>query len=198
MISPAKEWTVAEVIAIPEDGRRHELVDGVLYINGVAIGRDELDGLDRARTPSPSLPHQRMVVSLTSALHDYPERQRVGMAMIGPADLQFIPGQLIAPDVFVLPTPNGKPPHEWEDIRSLHLVIEIVSATTARLDRVIKRRIYQSAGIPEYWIVDLDAELIERWRPDDKRPESLTEQITWHPAEASEALVIDLEEIFTR
>ena len=49
----------------------------------------------------------------------------------------------------------------------------------------------------EYWIVDLDARLIERWRPDDERPEILTGRLVWHPAPARHPpFELDLEKYF--
>ena len=50
------------------------------------------------------------------------------------------------------------------------VVIEVTLPGTARYDRLVKRRRYQRAPVPEYWIVDLDARLVERWKPDDTRP----------------------------
>jgi Uma2 family endonuclease len=61
---------------------------------------------------------------------------------------------------------------------------------------VTKRPRYQRNRVPEYWIVDDGAQLIERWRPDDARPEILTEQLVWEPAGASEPLVLDLPVFF--
>jgi Uma2 family endonuclease len=58
----------------------------------------------------------------------------------------------------------------------------------------VNRRRYQRYGVPEYWIVDAAARLIERWRPEDVRPEVLTERIEWRPAPEADgpALAIEL------
>ncbi|MGQ0702330.1 MAG: hypothetical protein ACT4PM_04265 [Gemmatimonadales bacterium] len=58
------------------------------------------------------------------------------------------------------------------------------------------RRRFQLAGIPEYWIVDLDSRVIERWRPGDDRPEVLDERLRWQPEGATEALDFDLPGLF--
>jgi Uma2 family endonuclease len=76
------------------------------------------------------------------------------------------------------------------------LVVEIVSPSTARTDRQQKRRIYQSEGVPEYWIVDLDARVVERWRPHDTRPEIIADILVWQPQSDIAALSIDLVELF--
>jgi Uma2 family endonuclease len=78
------------------------------------------------------------------------------------------------------------------------LAVEVLSPTTARTDRIRKRSYYQRAGVAEYWIVDNDAQAIERWRPGEERPEILASRITWQPDGANEPLTIDLDKFFTR
>ena len=62
------------------------------------------------------------------------------------------------------------------------------------MDRVRKRELYQRQGVPEYWIVDLDARLVERWRPGDTRPEILGDRIVWQADGAGEPMTIELAE----
>jgi Uma2 family endonuclease len=50
--------------------------------------------------------------------------------------------------------------------------------------------------VPEYWIVDLDARLVERWRPSDERPEILAGRLEWHPAGEVPPLPLDLPQLF--
>jgi len=104
----------------------------------------------------------------------------------------------VQPDIFVTPLFAGGPPADFADVSSLLLAVEVLSPSTARTDRIRKRSYYQRAGVPEYWIVDNDSQVIERWRPADERPEILTGTIAWHPPGAKEALTIDLENFFTR
>ena len=85
----------------------------------------------------------------------------------------------------------------WREVGRPLLVIEILSSSTAARDRGLKRRIYQQAGIPEYWIVDLDARLVERWRPEDARPEILRETLPWRPPGSSIAFEVDLADFFS-
>jgi Uma2 family endonuclease len=65
-----------------------------------------------------------------------------------------------------------------------------------RTDRYRKRPRYQQERVPEIWIVDGDARLVERWRPDDTVPEVLREELIWHPDAAHPPLVIDLVAVF--
>ena len=85
-----------------------------------------------------------------------------------------------------------------EALPPLLLVIEVLSPTSARADRVIKRRRYQRAAIPEYWLIDTDSRTIECWRPGDDRLEVLADTIRWQPDGAVEPLVIDIPAYFAR
>jgi Uma2 family endonuclease len=60
----------------------------------------------------------------------------------------------------------------------------------------VKLRLYQRQRVPEYWIVDVDARLIERWRLDDQRPEIVADRLEWQPDPAHPSLVIDLPTCF--
>jgi Uma2 family endonuclease len=84
----------------------------------------------------------------------------------------------------------------WSEVTSLLLAVEILSPSTARYDRIVKRRRYQRAGIPEYWIVDPDSRVIERWRPNDERPEVASEVLEWRPVAEAPPLLLDLPALF--
>jgi len=76
------------------------------------------------------------------------------------------------------------------------MVVEILSPSTAGRDRLIKRRLYQQAEIPQYWIVDLDSRLVERWTPGDERPEIIHETLTWQVSESAPPFELNLPEFF--
>ena len=198
MVAPAKQWTADAVRALPDDGRRYELIDAILHVNGVAIPNGDLAAFNPAMTPSPSTRHQRLAFALARILADYVDQERCGEVSLSPADLELVTGSIVQPDIFVAPLIGGRPIDNWEDISSLLLAVEVLSPSTARTDRIRKRLYYQRAGVPEYWIVDGDTQVIERWRPGDDRPELVVGRIEWHPLGAKEALTIDLEKFFTR
>ena len=90
---------------------------------------------------------------------------------------------------------SARRPRGWQEITHLLLAIEVLSPATAARDRGVKRRLYQRHS-DEYWIVDLDARLIERWRPGDERPEILDGTLTWQPPGAGAPLTVDLPAFF--
>src|SRR5437667_5908234 len=172
-------WTRDMVLALPDDGKRYELFDGELLV-----------------TPAPSVVHQQAVTALLERLLPYVRAHGIGKLLTSPADLSLDGEQLAQPDLFVAPLGSGPTPTRWEDVPNPILVIEVLSPSTARYDRVVKRRRYQRTGIPEYWIVDLDARAVERWGPEHERPEILDERLTWQPSPENPPLEIDLPALF--
>jgi Uma2 family endonuclease len=85
----------------------------------------------------------------------------------------------------------------WTEIGRLLLAVEVLSPGTARYDRQVKRLRYQRQGIPEYWIIDLDSRIFERWRPGDDRPEVLHEALVWAPDSGKSPLRLDIGAYFT-
>ena len=76
------------------------------------------------------------------------------------------------------------------------LAVETLSPSTARADRKVKSRIYMEEDVGEYWIIDLDARVVERWRKGESRPEILRESLGWHPRADVPPLSIDLVAYF--
>jgi Uma2 family endonuclease len=196
MVAPAKLWTVDEVRALPDDGRRYELIDGMLIVNGVIVPDGDLALLERALTPAPSWTHQLAVTLFSSLLLTYVVRRRIGYAIVAPADVPMGRGRIVQPDIFVIPTVAGRMPLDWTEAGGLLLAVEVLSPSSAHADKVVKRPLYLREGVPEYWIVDVDTRAVERWRQGDTRGELLDREIEWLPTGATEPLVIDLEEFF--
>ena len=177
MPNPSAPWTAARVRALPDDGNRYEVIEGELLV-----------------TPSPATAHQRAVGSLHLALGSYLKSVGGAEVFLSPADVEFNPRTLVQPDLFVLPLREGRKIQSWEDITTLLLAIEVLSPSTARYDRITKRRLYQRLNI-EYWIVDLDARLVERWQPGEGRPEIVTDRLEWLSPGAERPLVVEIQEI---
>ena len=178
----ARRWTAREVRQLiaesPLQTPRYELVDGELLV-----------------TPSPIPPHQRAVAFLWRALDDYLRGNPVGDAYFSPSDVELEPGTIVQPDVFVVPPHESARSMRELPVRSVMLAAEVLSPTSGRHDRVTKRHLY-SRHLLEYWIVDLDARIVERWRMHAQQPEVLLTALEWHPANAAEPFTLDLPKYF--
>ena len=173
------DWTVAQLHALPEDGNRYEIIEGVLYV-----------------TPSPGVPHQRALGKLIGYL--WPYAATLGLEpMTSPADIRFSDNTLVQPDLFVFSNPVQARAKVWAEITlGLVLAIEVLSPRTTRRDRTVKRRLYQTQRIPEYWIVDSTERVIERWRPDSTTAEVISSTLEWHPVASGLPLHIDVVAYF--
>ena len=132
-----RELGYAEYILLPDDGRRHEIIDGDHYMH-----------------PAPSTYHQTVSKRLQHQLYTKIELATLGLVFNAPIDVQLGEHDIVQPDLVVLlneprarltPTKISGPPD---------LLIEILSPATAGNDQHLKRRVYERSGVTEYWIVD--------------------------------------------
>lgn len=140
--------TYEDFLLFPDDGLRHEIIDGEHYV-----------------TPSPNLRHQELVLRLTLALgihlEDRPDRGRV---LVAPFDVVFSFHDIVEPDVIFVA------PDQFDILTAQNItgtpamVIEILSPSTRKRDRQIKRQLYDRTGVREYWIVDPDAKVVTIYR----------------------------------
>jgi len=177
-----KRWTAYEVRALmeasPSHWPRYEAIDGELIV-----------------TPAPRLAHQEMLELLRDVIKPYVTRHRLGRVFGAPADLELEKDSIVQPDLFVVPAAISRP-REWSDVTTLLLAIEVLSPSTRRYDRETKRRYFHRVRVPEYWTVDLDRRVFERWHPGRVTPQVLDRTLVWHPPAADEALEIDLVGLF--
>lgn len=157
---------------------RYELVDGLLLV-----------------TNAPRVVHQIVLSELHVALHGYVRSNRLGLLLMSPSALELERDTVVQPDLFVVPVADARP-RQWSEVTGLLLAVEVLSPSTANVDRTRKRRLYQRTGVADYWVVDADARLVERWTPGDVRPEPIEDRLAWHPAGAAEPLAIDLPALF--
>ena len=178
-----RRWTMDEVDRLVgeqvEPIQRYELVDGELLV-----------------TPSPTDRHQRIVGELFVMLREYVKRHRLGEVRLGPARARITENARFEPDLFVVAAVDQRMPRADEPITPLLLVVEVLSAGSARHDRITKRRFFQSHGVPVYWVVDGESEAIEVWRPDDARALLVDDRLSWRPMLDVPALEIDVSALF--
>ena len=149
--------TYADLAAMSEDGMRRELLDGELLVS-----------------PSPRTRHQEISWRLTAILAQHLDASGGGRAFAAPLDVVFDDHTVLEPDLLFIGEDRAGIITEKNIQGSPSLVIEILSE--ARVDRVRKRDLYARFEVPEYWIVDPDADRIEIYRFGDSgygKPELL-------------------------
>ena len=172
-------YTAAMVRALPDDGNRYEVVHGELLV-----------------TPAPRPWHQIVLKRLYNVLEAYLQREPVGELLFSPADISW--GEedvLVQPDLFVVPRAELRS-LEWARLRTLLLVAEVLSPGSLRGDRFTKRVEYQRRGVPLYWVVDGDEQLVECWTPTARLPTIERKRLRWFPAEARVGFDLELAELF--
>jgi Uma2 family endonuclease len=175
------DWTVEMVDALPDDGRRYEIIDGELFV-----------------TPAPSDVHQLVVGALHARLRAYMRPSSVGRALMSPSDVRRGDRRCnrIQPDVFVVRMIAGsRPPYPF-DLADLLLAVEVESPSNSDYDYQTKRELYLRNGVPEYWIVSPAARTFARWRDVEEPGEVLTAALNWQPAGMDKALEFNLPEFF--
>jgi Uma2 family endonuclease len=171
-------YTADQVRALPDDGNRYEAVHGELLV-----------------TPAPRPLHQEVVRRLLVRLSLYLEAEPVAHVLPAPADISWGPDTMVQPDVFVVSLEQART-LDWTRMKTLLLVAEVLSPSTARADRFTKRIEYQRQGIPLYWVVDPEQHLVEVWAPEDIAPHIERERLVWQPAGATRQFDLDLEALF--
>jgi len=127
--------TVDDFMKLPE-GARAELIEGEIFMS-----------------PSPKARHQRVGMNLTVELTGFIRLGNAGQLLAAPCDVHLPSGDIVQPDLIFVSTRNQGIIQDW--IRGVpDLLVEIVSPDAPERDRIVKRRLYERNGVPEYWIVD--------------------------------------------
>ncbi len=179
MATQVPRYTAVEVRAFPDDRVRYEVIRGELFV-----------------TPAPRTRHQRAVREFLMRLHDYVTTHNLGEALPAPFEVEFAADSAVQPDVLVLLRHDRPRLTDERFYGPPTLVVEIVSHSSRRTDRLQKRELYQDFGVPEYWIVDIEQRRVERWQPGSTAPGIATDTLVWQPDSAVAPLEIDLPAIF--
>lgn len=139
-----RAWTYSDLVALPDDCLRHELIDGEHFV-----------------TPSPNTAHQTISKRLFLTLNRYVERHRTGEVLYAPFDVKLSAWTVLVPDlVYFTARRFARVVNEKHATASPDLVVEILSPGTRRRDMGRKRAVYDREGVREYWIVDPDAQSV--------------------------------------
>ena len=135
--------TYQEYRHFPDDGNRHELIDGEHYM-----------------APAPGTNHQSVSRHIQFQL--YRQLDEAGLAQVNnaPTDVELSDVDIVQPDLMVVSSEREHIISPSRIIGVPDLVVEILSPSTAQRDRELKRRLYEKHGVPVYWVVDADAQLV--------------------------------------
>jgi Uma2 family endonuclease len=178
------EWTYEDWLRLPDDGYRYEVIAGVLYVS-----------------PPPLTRHQRALIRLVGLFLDFLKLRPVGEVLCAPVGVR-LPNQPVPfqPDIVFIRAERLHIIGENYIEGIPDLVVEILSPSNWLYDRREKMRVYQEAGVPEYWIVDPRAETIEIYALEQGIYE-LASQYSRSEVAASQVLPgfeVPVEEIFAR
>ena len=140
--------TYDDFLLFPDDGRRHELIDGEHYV-----------------TPSPNTRHQRLVGRLFLVLANHVEQHPAcGEVFVAPFDIVFTQFDIVEPDVLFVAGDQADIVTDKHVCGAPALVVEILSPGTRRVDEKIKYRLFERTGVREYWLVDPELDLVKVFR----------------------------------
>ncbi len=140
--------TYDDFVQFPDDGLRHEVIDGEHYV-----------------TPSPNTRHQSISINLTVLIGSWLEHNPIGRLFHAPFDVVFSNFDVVEPDLLYLSNARAADALTPLHVRGVpELVIEIGSSGTRKRDETIKRRLYERVGVTEYWVVDPRIDTIRVYR----------------------------------
>ncbi len=140
-----KVWTYRDYLELNDD-KRYEVINGRLY-----------------EMPAPTPWHQRILSYLHYRFYDFVNFRNMGIVLPSPVDVVMKEFIILQPDIVFI----SKERFEIIGDKAINgvpdLVVEIVSPTTIRRDTVVKKEIYETFGVKEYWLVYPDERAIEVW-----------------------------------
>lgn len=174
--SNRRKLTYDDLLALPDDGLRHELIDGEHFV-----------------APSPRAVHQLILGNLYLMISAHAREHAVGVVMLAPFDVIFSPHDVVVPDLVYFSAQRFKRiVREMNAQGAPDLAVEILSPSTRRRDEVLKRRLYERVGVREYWIVDPKLQTIRVHTLVDSRYQKPTEFSLAENAAVTTPLLPDL------
>lgn len=143
--------TYDDYVHFPEDGRRHELIEG-----------------DHHVTPAPNTRHQRLSMKLSVQLDAFIRENDLGELFAAPFDVVLSSTDVVQPDLVFVASDHLGRLTEAHLAGAPDLVVEILSESTRGRDEVTKRHLYARHGVAEYWVADPVTASIKIYRPDEE------------------------------
>jgi Uma2 family endonuclease len=139
-------WTYADYLEVPEDGKRYQVMGGVLYM-----------------TPDPTSYHQKIVRNLMLLLWNYIKERGLGQVLCSPIDVIFSNTDVVQPDIVFLSKGKLELIHKEGICGPPDLVIEVVSPASKKLDESFKKNLYERHGVYEYVLVYPEAKRVVQY-----------------------------------
>jgi Uma2 family endonuclease len=145
---PGVKLTYDDYVLFPEDGQRHELIDG-----------------EHVVTPTPNRKHQAVSVNLIGLIWPYLQQHPIGRIFAAPFDVILSEFDVVEPDLLYVSRQRFSEIETSPWVRGApNLVVEIGSPSTRKRDATIKRRLYERFGVEEYWIIDPELDTVHVYR----------------------------------
>ena len=145
-MSQAVRFTYEDLEQFPDDNKRRELIGGEVYVS-----------------PAPNSRHQLIVTDLSFLIGLYLREKPLGRVIVAPLDVIFSEYEVAEPDLIYLSKEKADRLSQQGIEGAPDWLTEVTSPSTVKRDFTIKRKLYQKYGVPLYWIIDLDAEMIHVW-----------------------------------
>jgi Uma2 family endonuclease len=142
--------TYEDLVNLPEDGKRYEILDGDLVV-----------------TASPITRHQRVSRNLEVAVHLHVRENGIGEVFDAPIDVLLDRHTIVVPDLVFVSTARSAIIQRHGIVGRPDLLVEILSPSTAERDRDTKAKLYARFGVDHYWIVDAENEVLQVHVRDD-------------------------------
>ena len=150
--APGVKLTYEDFLLFPDDGKRHELIDGEHYV-----------------TPTPNQKHQIIVMNLSAMIWNYLQQHRIGRVFGSAFDVVLSDFDVVEPDVQFISHARQEILTKQNVRGAPDLVVEVGSPRTRKRDETIKRRLYERFGVSEYWVIDPELDTIKVYRRIDER-----------------------------
>ena len=173
---PGVKLTYDDFVLFPDDGRRHELIDGEHYV-----------------TPSPNLKHQAVSANLLALIWTYLRQNPIGKVYGAPLDVVFSHFDVVEPDLLYVSAARREVLTAKNVQGAPDLVVEIGSPSTRRRDEKLKHQLYERFNVTEYWVVDPDIDVVRVYRLQDRKYQRAQELSLDHSDVLTTALLPGLE-----
>jgi Uma2 family endonuclease len=138
MIASLRPLTYDDLVDLPNDGQRYEIIGGVLLVN-----------------PAPTWNHHRVAGELYRLINDFARQTGEGTVVFAPFDVVLGAHDIVEPDLVFVASEQAPVHGEGHSFQGApHLLVEVISPSSRQSDNVKKLALYARAGVLEYWIAD--------------------------------------------